>query len=164
MNCNVTLTADEFKTIHNALCELDNVKAQLENVLNKDLFVKLVKASNGIRKGLEGAYEQESKAFDTKHEHYSQVKQELGLDSIWSIYEVDNLSDRHPFEGATQVVYKDHWGKGDIVVPVNGSTWAALYVAGNAAIRDSGDSHHVFIEQFKQSSINPQILFMTTGS
>lgn len=152
MNCNPTLTAEEFATIHNTLwaMEYDGMDSKT--------------AAEKIRKALAGAYAQDSKAFSTKSDHYNQVKKELGLDTIWSIYEVDNLSDRHPFEGATQVVYKNHWGKGDIVVPVNGSTWAALYVAGNAAIRDSGDNHHVFIEQFKQSSINPEILFMTTGS
>ena len=151
MNCDVTLTAKEFSAIHNALWQIQyndgNVKEQIEV----------------IRTALKGAYEQDHKAFDTKHDHYSQVKKELGLDAIWSIYEVDNLSDRHPFEGATKVIYRAY-GSGDQEVAINGSTWAALYVAGNALIRDSGDSHHAFIEQFKQSSINPEILFMTTGS
>ena len=164
MNCNPTLTADEFKTIHNALWELDNIKAQLEDVLNKDLFVKLAKASNDIRKGLEGAYEQDEKAFETKSDHYSQVKKELGLNTIWSIYEVDNLSERHPYEGATTVVYKDWNTDKDVVVQVNGLTWAALYVAANAAINKSTDNHHVFIEGFKQSSIDSTILFLSTGS
>ena len=151
MNCNPTLTAEEFATIHNTLwaMEYDGMDSKT--------------AAEKIREALAGAYEQENKAFDTKHEHYSQVKKELGLDAVWSIYEVDNLSERHPFEGATKVIYRAY-GSGDQEVAINGSTWAALYVAGNALIRDSGDNHHVFIEQFKQSSINPEILFMTTGS
>lgn len=152
MNCNPTLTAEEFKTIHNTLCAMEYQGMDAKTAAEK------------IREALAGAYAQESKAFSTKSDHFDQVKQDLGLDAIWSIYEVDNLSERHPFKGATHVVYKDHWGKGDVVIPINGSTYAALYVAGNAAIRHSGDVHHVFIEQFKQSSINPEILFMTTGS
>lgn len=151
MNCDVTLTAKEFSAIHNALWQIQyndgNVKEQIEV----------------IRTALKGAYEQDQKAFEVKNDHYNQVKKELGLDTIWSIYEVDNLSERHPFEGATKVIYRAY-GSGDQEVAINGSTWAALYVAGNALIRDSGDNHHVFIEQFKQSSINPEILFMTTGS
>jgi hypothetical protein len=151
MNCDVTLTADEFKTIHNTLWAMKYQGMDSETAAEK------------IRGALAGAYAQESKAFSHKSDHYDQVKKELGLNAIWSIYEVDNLSRRHPFEGATKVVYKDHWGK-SVVIPVNGSTWAALYVAGNAAIRDSGDKHHVFIERFRPSSVNPKILFMTTGS
>lgn len=100
---------------------------------------------------------------DEKFDYFSQVRDELGLDAIWSIYEVDNLSERHPFEGVKKVIYRAY-GAGDHEVTINGSTWAALYVAGNALIRDSGDGHHVYIEEFKQSSIDPEILFMSTGS
>jgi hypothetical protein len=39
MNCNPTLTAEEFKTIHNALWELDSVKAQLEDILKPELYL-----------------------------------------------------------------------------------------------------------------------------
>ena len=163
MNCNPTLTAEEFKTIHNALCELDSVKQTLEDILSKDLYIKLAKAANDCREGLANAYEQDSMAFETKMAYFDRVREELGLSATWSMYEVDNLSERHPFEGATKVVYSA-FGSGDQEVAINGSTWAALYVAGNALIRDSGDNHHVFIEHFKQSSVNPEILFMTTGS
>jgi len=163
MNCNPTLTADEFKTIHNALCELDLVKAQLENVLNKELFIKLTKVSNDIHKGLANAYEQENTSFEVKMDYYDRVREELGLFATWSIYEVDNLSDRHPFEGVTKVVYRAY-GSGDHEVAINGGTWAALYVAANALIRDSEDEHHSFIEGFTQSSIDPTVLFLSTGS
>ena len=151
MNCDVTLTAKEFSEIHNILWHLE---------FNS---MDAVAGAQKIREALAGAYAQDQDSFDNKHEHYSEVKKELGLDAIWSVYEVDNLSERHPFQGATKVVYSA-FGSGDQEVAINGSTWAALYVAGNALIRDSGDNHHVFIEHFKQSSVNPEILFMTTGS
>lgn len=149
MNCNVTLTADEFKTIHNTLwaMEYDGMDSKV--------------AAEKIRQALSGAYAQETKSFDRKSDHYQEVKKELGLDSIWSIYEVDNLSERHVFEGVSTVTYKDHWGTKPVVKPINGSTWAALYVAANACIRDSGDSHHVFIEQFKKVG---DTLILSTGS
>jgi hypothetical protein len=79
------------------------------------------------------------------------------------MYEVDNLSDSHPFEGVTKVIYRAY-GSGDHEVAINGGTWAALYVAADALIRDSGDEHHSFIEGFTQSSIDPTILFLSTGS
>ena len=149
MNCDVMLTAEEFKTIHNTLWAM-----QYQGMDGKT-------GAEKIREALAGAYAQESKAFSRKSDHYQEVKKELGLDAIWSIYEVENLSERHPFEGVATVTYKDHWGANPVVVPVNGSTWAALYVAGNAAIRGSGDDHHVFIEQFKKVG---NTLVMTTGS
>ena len=39
-----------------------------------------------------------------------------------------------------------------------------LYVAANAAIRDSGDMHHTYIENFKPSKDDVLTLVLTTGS
>ena len=101
--------------------------------------------------------------FDTKFAYFRQVREELGLDAVWSIYEVDNLSERHPFQGATKLIYRAY-GSGDQVVEINGSTWASLYVAANALIRDSGNGDHIYIENFQQSAISPDILLLSTGS
>lgn len=152
MNCNPTLTAEEFKTIHNALCSLDSI--------NNDKVAKLVEEMRGA---LANAYEQDNTAFETKFDYYSSVRNELGLTAVWSMYEVDNLSERHPFEGATKLIYRAY-GAGDQIVEINGSTWASLYVAANALIRDSGNENHIYIENFQQSSINPDILLLSTGS
>jgi hypothetical protein len=165
MNCNPTITAEEFKTIHNALWELDGIKTQLEDVLHKDLYIKLACVAGDIRRGLASAYEQDSQAFERKGDHYEKVRIELGLSTTWSIYEVDDLNERHPFVGATTVLYKDHWGDKDAVrIPINGLTWAALYMAANAAIRDSGDTHHCYIERFRPTKDDASILVLTTGS
>ena len=165
MYCDVKLTALEFKTIHNALCDLDQIKRQLEDILKPELYTKLVKVSNNIRTGLESAYEQERADFDRKSKHYDSVKQDLGIrGSEWSCYEAADLNDRHPYAGATVVCYKDHWGDKPVSAAINGSTWAALWVAANACIRDSQDEHHVFIERFRPSKENPEVLYLSTGS
>ncbi len=161
MNCSPTLTAEEFKNVHNGLCELNSALERLHGILSNDLYDSLVKAKAQISSGLVGAYAQDSNEFDRKANHYESVCQDLGLVTVWSIYEADNLNDRHPFEGAKTVVYTEHWGKKPVSVPINGLTWAAFYVAANAAIRDSGDDHHMFIEHFTQ---NGDELILSTGS
>lgn len=164
MNCSPTLTAEEFKTIHNALCDMRSVQESLTGVINERLTLKLHCAIKEFEKGLARAYDEDNKAFSRKSDHYQDVGSELGLNSNWSIYEVDNLSDRHPFEGADRVVYKDHWGSKPVQCSINGLTWAALYVAANACIRDSGDKHHMYIEQFEPSKDDPRTLILQTGS
>ncbi len=164
MNCNPTLTAKEFTTVHNGLCDIDSAIRRLEDVINPELYKKLAHGLDQVRKGLKGAYEQDDRAFNDKSAHYSQVQEELGLRAVWSEYDVDNMSDRHPFEGADRVVYKDHWGDKPVSCSINGLTWAALYVAADACIRDSGDNHHVFIEQFKPAKDDPRTLILSTGS
>ena len=164
MNYSPTLTAEEFKTIHNALCDMRSVYETLQGVVREPITDKLSKAIREMETGLARAYEEEHKSFDRKSKHYESVSEELGLKSIWSVYEVDNLSDRHPFEGADRVVYKDHWGEKPVQCSVNGLTWAALYVAADACIRDSGDNHHIFIERFLPSKDDPRTLILSTGS
>lgn len=146
----VTLTAKEFETVHNALWEL----FQIKNTEVQDQV-------ETIRQALKGAYEQEQAVKDRRYDHYSQVKKDLGLDTIWSITDVDNLGDPHPYEGAKYVTYRDFWNDAIVTKAINGKTWAALYIAANACIRDSGDDHHVFIEGFKQSG---ESLSLYTGS
>ncbi len=150
MNCDVTLKAEEFKTLHNSLYYLD--------CLDNPKVSELVET---IRGALKGAYEQERSDFDRKSDHYASVRENLGLDAIWSMYEIENLNERHPFAGDVFVVYKDHWGEKPVHCAVYGSTWAAIYMAANACIRQSGDEHHVFIEGFVQDGNN---LVLTTGS
>jgi len=156
MYTDVTIKADDFKAIHNALWSLQYA--------NGDLTTQV----EVIRNALKDAYEQDRKVSDDRYNHYLTVKTDLGLDAIWSIYEVKDLNDTHTYEGINSVTYKDHWGEtengediGPVVVKVNGFTWASLYVAANAAIRDSGDKHHVFVEGFEQVG---DTLRLITGS
>lgn len=165
MNCDVTVTADEFKTVHNGLCDLRTVCDRLEGVLAPDLYKLLARARDEIRKGLDGAYEQEERSFSTKSRHYDSVKKEIGIrNSEWSIYSVKDLHDRHPFEGVDRVVYRSHWGEGPVSASVQGLTWLALWVAADACIRDSGDAHHVYIESLKVDRTDPRTLVLSTGS
>lgn len=159
MNCSPTLTAYEFKDLHNALCDLRNIRSDMEHSMVKVDRVEDVIAR--FEQALSGAYQQDNDAFDTKSDHYDEVRKGLGLTAIWSIYEVDNLSEPHPFGDVTTVTYETHWGPKPVVKGIAGTSWAALYTAANACIRDSGDEHHVFIEDFK---VRGDTLVLSTGS
>ena len=150
MYTDVTLKADDFKAIHNALWQLQ--------YNNGDLTEQV----EAIREALKDCYTQDREAANRLYTHYESVRKDLGLTARWSIIEAKDLSESHPYKNARTVTYKDHWGDNrDVVVPINGFTWAALYVAANAAIRDSGDEHHAFIEAFKQDG---ETLVLVTGS
>lgn len=162
MNCNPTLTAEEFKTVHNALCDLDSVCRQLEDVINPNLYKQLAQARSTIRKGLQGAYEQDNKAFETKNDHYHAIQSEEKLRAIWSLYEIEDLDAQHPYPADAFVVYSQHWGEKPVHCVVQGSTWRDIYRAADNCIRLSGDDHHVFIESFDLKNGNE--LHMSTGS
>lgn len=144
MNCNVTLTANEFKAIHNALCFAPN----------KGLDATV----EAIREALKGAYEQDESAFDRKMDYFREFQKENGLESIWSIYELDvhGFLQNHPYTSDVFVVYKGQH------CPVQGSTWGDIYRAAEICIVNSGDMHHIFIEAFELKNGNE--LHMITGS
>ena len=110
----------------------------------------------------EAAVEQMAE-FDAKFDYYDTIREALGLSAVWSIYEIENLSDRHPYEGVKFLKYNDYNSGKDIVVEINGHTYAALFVAANAVL-NRANTHHNFIEAFEQSTTNPEMLVLYTGS
>ena len=152
MNCDVTVTKDEFKAIHNTLWEL-----QYQGLDG-------VTGAERIREALKSAYEQDQADFDRKHREYQHWQQHYGLRSTWSLYQVNLMTTCHAYKDATHVVYDEHWGDKEVVVKIEGKDWNALYRAADAAIQQSGDSHHCFIESFSTTVDKPGHLRLHTGS
>ena len=153
MNCNPTLTAEEFKVIHNTLWDLEY----------RGLDGKV--GAERIRAALKGAYEQDNQAFDQKHAQYRHWQEHHGLKSIWSLYQVESMTQLHDYGDAEYVVYDEHWGNGgEVVRRIEGHDWLSLYRAADSAIRASGDTHHCFIEAFTPIADKPGHLRLHTGS
>ena len=144
MNTAVTLTAEEFTRIHNALCFAPN--RGLEATVD------------AIREALKGAYAQDEAAFDRKMDYFRRFQEEHKLEAIWSIYELEEhgFLKAHPYTSDAFVVYQGGH------VPVFGDTWGDIYRAADWAIRNSGDQHHIFIEAFELWNGNE--LHLVTGS
>lgn len=160
----VTLYAEDFKTVHNTLCDLRFLQQRVTGVISEELANSLQKIVQRFEQGLASAYAQDHEAFDRKNDHYRSTQQQLGLGSIWSVYEVEDLSQPHPYTAAREVCYSDHWGEGPVYETIEGNTWADLYRAADRCIRRSGDGHHIFIEHFEPVAKMPHQLRLTTGS
>lgn len=161
MNCDVTISQHDWKTLHNTLCELRSIAGDMERSLIK--VERIESVIHSFEAALKDAYQQDNDAFDRKHDLFRDVQTEMKLRSIWSIYEIEDFYSDHPWPDATHVVYDQHWGEKDITVPILGPRWVDLWVSADAAIRASGDGHHVFIESFtpiRESSS----LRLSTGS
>lgn len=160
----VTLYADDFKTVHNTLCDLRSVQERLTGVISNELADRLHAIVKGFERGLANAYEQDNTAFERKMDLYSEIKDECKFKSIWSIYEVDDLYAEHPYAGANEIVYKDHWGDEPVSVPLLGKRWIDLWIAADHLIKESGDEHHIFVERFRPLQENNTTLVLSTGS
>lgn len=161
----VTLRGEDFKTIHNTLCDLRSLVQRMdESMIKTREFDRIIE---GFEMGLKDAYAQDNSAFDSKMEYYNRFKAENSLTAIWSIYDIDEhgFFDLHPWQGATKLAYRDHWGKEPALVSIKGPTWGDLYRAADEAIERSGDGHHIFIEGFyNYAEGDNSVIGLTTGS
>ena len=158
----VTLEANDFKTIHNTLCDLRS--------LARDMVQRMVKIEEveriieSFEQGLADAYRQDEAEFDDKMAYFREFADANDFEAIWSLYElpVGCFEQPHPYSSDAFVVYRNHWGENkDRHYPVIGSTWGDVYRAADCAIRNSGDGHHCYIEGFE---VKGNELHMYTGS
>lgn len=160
----IQLNRGEWRQLHNAVCEAEREASQLFSVLKDGGRAR--DAIDAIRVALRPAYDQDSEAFERQMDYFRETQKANGFRAIWSLYdETDegSFADAHPYAGAQSVVYDQHWGPDAIRISIAGPTWLDLYRAADAAIRESKDEHHIYIEAFEFVS-DTQCLRLTTGS
>ena len=163
MNCAPTLTSAEFSDVHNAKCELHGILQTLEGVVHQRLVDRLKKVIELLNKGLASAYEQDEAVYQATANHYDEMSNELGVKSIWSMSEIKDLRAPHPWPDHQLISYQG-WGEGEVKVRIQGPLWMDLWKAADKAIQMSGDTHHIFIEDFTQSKTRNLELCLNTGS
>lgn len=102
---------------------------------------------------------------DEKWRAFEDYREMHKLQAVWSIYTIDNLDVMSGIT-ADELVYGNHWGTGGAVrIPLKAGekTWGELYHAADQAIRQSGDQHHIYIEQL-QVQDNATFVELMTGS
>ena len=156
----IQLDKRQWRDVHNALCAVEHQTQGIFDVLKHG--TELRDAVEALRLSLKPAYEQEEQQWDQRFTYCDNVKLNSGFDAVWSAEDVD-FDQPHPFVSDAFIVYPSHWGanKGRHY-PIMGPTWLDVYRAADLAIRDSGDGHHIFIEQFRPQADNT--VELVTGS
>jgi hypothetical protein len=91
------------------------------------------------------------------------MQRELGLWSIWSMYEVIDTMREVPFPGAVRMQYDvdDYWGTSQTgIIPLD-ANWIDLWRVADTLMLASGDKHHQFIEEIKREG---DTLLLSCGS
>jgi len=90
--------------------------------------------------------------WDEEADHFTDYQIEEGLMAVWSCYGLGIRMDKcppFPVEGKT-IVYSLHWGDKTVRHKIEGPTWGDVYKAADRCIRESGDEHHIFIENLDE--------------
>ena len=93
---------------------------------------------------------------------FYELKEAYGFVSMWSIYDgVNDPYEPSPYEART-MVYQDNWAEPvEVSLPAGKLTWLDRWKAADKCIKQSGDTHHIFIEGFRP---NGGVLELITGS
>lgn len=91
-------------------------------------------------------------------EYYNGIRREEGFGSVWSMWTTDEWTDMKDVSGipvGTVIRHCDAWGK-ITMATIEGETWLDVWKACNKAIVESGDTFHIFIENFVWTSIEQE--------
>jgi len=82
--------------------------------------------------------------FERQMQYWDGVKDANDFTARWSIYDhINSCNEKMPLKAKTRYVLYE-----GLEVKVEGNTWLDLYRAANEAVEKSGDTHHIFIENF----------------
>jgi hypothetical protein len=157
---NFVITSEEIRNIHNGLCYLRDAIDRLEDTLSPHVIKELRKAKSEIEKGFSSVRFQKENQWDDRNEYYTQLKERCKLKSVWSMYEVEDLEEKAFDLEEGSVLVHDNFS---VPLPAGSVSWFQLWMAAEEAIYAVGGDH-IFIESLTQSSINPKIILLGTGS
>lgn len=157
----IMLTDKEFIQVWNAELGLRHEIDKMEEVLAKPTIQRLRQIQNLIRNALARPMKERDDESDRRSRHYKRMQEILKVGSIWSMYEVEYLEDKLPYN-ATDLEYQGH--SMDIS---HCKTWIDLWEVADELMIKSGDRHHIFIEGFHEVDSGTgagKVLELQTGS
>ena len=99
--------------------------------------------------------------YDEKCEYF----EAFGFKSCWSMHEVDDIYDRHPYGNITHLEHELLWGIGNPKIAVRGRRWIDLWIAVDEAKARSGRASEFYlaIDGFSRVSHNTLRLYFDLG-
>jgi len=161
MNTTFSITSDQISKLHNAYWLWSTEVNQLEDTLRSDKITTLRKAAFLLKEAYTPLMEEKDKEWDRRNSYYDDIKQANNFKSVWSIYEVFSFQASSGF-GNGILKYEN------VKVPMREDTntgcitWMDMWKFAEQAIRESEDSHHMFIEAFKDRGDG--VIELVTGS
>lgn len=82
--------------------------------------------------------------FERQMQYWDGVKEANQFTARWSIYDhINSCNEKMPLMDKVRYVLYE-----GLSAKIEGNTWLDLYRAANEVVEKSGDTHHIFIENF----------------
>lgn len=139
----------DVETLHNAKIDLARIVEDLDDILAPKVLMQLRKVQTKIRSALLDVNMQKDALWQKRHDYYEKAKVEHSMQTVWSIYEIDNLDSPSGIT-ATELKYNG-WGEATIKMQPGNKTWMELWHYAEQVLHEADDMHHCFIESFTQA-------------
>lgn len=153
------IAAADVEKLHDAKIDLARLVDDMEDILAPKLLQQLRKVQTKIRAGLLDVNTQKDNLWQKRYNYYSDLKNEHGMKTVWSMFEVDDL-DSPSMITATELKYNG-WGEATIKMHPGNKTYMELWNYAEQVLYEADDMEHSFIESFTQAG---DICILGTGS
>ena len=153
------IAAADVEKLHDAKIDLARIVDDMEDILAPKLLQQIRKVQTKIRAGLLDVNTQKDNLWQKRYNHYSDLKNEHGMKTVWSIFEVDDLESLSMIT-ATELKYNG-WGEATIKMAPGNKSYMELWNYAEQVLYEADDMEHSFIESFTQAG---DICILGTGS
>ena len=119
------ITAADVDKLHDAKIEMSRIIEDMEDILAPRMLQQFKKVITKIRAGLLDVNTQKDTLWQKRYNHYSDLKNEHGMKTVWSIFEVDDLESLSMIT-ATELKYNG-WGEATIKMAPGNKTYMELW-------------------------------------
>lgn len=143
-----TFSSEQMKSLDSLQPDFHSVIQRLEGVIAPDIIERLKSMQGKVSDILHAYNAAEDMKWQLNEDELSNISEKNDFYAVWSMPEVQAsmMNDKMPYK-AKYFVYQ---GLKESATDV--STWLDAWRVANSLIKKSGNSHHIFIEQFTQLS------------
>lgn len=140
----IKVTQEGLNKLMNLQYKFHSVGQKLEH-MSPQIQAEFKELQSAVSELFKSHREEEDKAYSLKSEVLDKIQEENGFQAIWSMSEVSDMNamfgyvEAVEYEGNTEMVGTE-------------VTWLQLWAIADRLIKQSGDFHHIYVENFHKKT------------
>lgn len=151
----IIVKQEALKKLMGLQYKFHSVSQKMEH-MSPQIQAEFTELQEAVRELFQPHREQEDKADALRREMLDKIEEEHGFKTIWSVPKIDDMNAIFGYVESVEYL-------GCIEIIGKEVTWVELWATADRLIKQSGDFHHIFIENFakKPTEISHRLI---TGS
>lgn len=160
MTNKIMLTKEQYEKIDSLTSDLHSIIYRTQELVHPDITNTLISMQSKLNQALHDIREIENNSFEKNWKELADIAKNNNFQSRWSVEEVssEKMSKQVPLKIKT-IQYQGNTFKVKAKL-----TWLELWKIADQIIKNSGDEHHIFIENFEPINPTTGAFKLNTGS